>query len=376
MIIKLKQNMIAICMIVVSFAIACLFQIYGNKTYNRYNSENVHYNRGTVIEILDESITYDKISDSHIGRQKIKVLMKDGKYKNKEIELSNNITKTHQVMVKKGMDIIVNVDAPKNLKPYFTVYNYNRIFPIVLSMACLLLAIFMIGKGKGVKAIVGLVYCIFLVVYILLPMIFSGLSPILISMGCIILATIVTLLLLNGKSKKTLAAILSTVAGISVSLVFFQIISKWMHVNGFSSSEAEGLLLISEETGLNVKNVLFVGIMISSLGAVMDVSMSIVSAVYEVRHHNQKLGFKELFKSGIEIGKDMIGTMCNTLILAFTGSSFVTLLVFMSYQVEFTQFINSNFFAIEFAQGICGTLGIILSVPIASGFSAYFLCKE
>lgn len=374
--IKLKQNMIAICMIVVSFAIACLFQIYGNKTYNRYNSENIHYNRGTVIEILDESITYDKISDSHIGRQEIKVLMKDGKYKNKEIELSNNITKTHQVMVKKGMDIIVNVDAPKNLKPYFTVYNYNRILPIILSTACLLLVIFMIGKGKGVKAIIGLMYCIFLVIYILLPMIFSGLSPILISMGCIILATIVTLLLLNGKSKKTLAAILSTIAGISVSLVFFQIISRLMHVNGFSSSEAEGLLLISEETGLNVKNVLFVGIMISSLGAVMDVSMSIVSAVYEVRRHNQELGFKELFKSGIEIGKDMIGTMCNTLILAFTGSSFVTLLVFVSYQVEFAQFINSNFFAIEFAQGICGTLGVVLSVPIASGFSAYFLCKE
>ncbi len=376
MIIKLKQNMIAICIIVVSFAIACLFQIYGNKTYSRYNSENVHYNRGTVIEILDESITYDKISDSHIGSQKIKVLMKDGKFKNKEIELSNNITKTHQVLVKKGMDIIVNVDAPKNLKPYFTVYNYNRILPIVFSTACLLFAIFMIGKEKGIKAVIGLVYCIFLVAYILLPMVFSGLSPILISMSCIILATIVTLLLLNGKSKKTLAAILSTVIGISVSLVFFQIIAKWMHIDGFSSSEAEGLLLIAEETGLNVKNVLFVGIMISSLGAVMDVCMSIVSAVYEVRYHNQGLGFKELFRSGIEIGKDMIGTMCNTLILAFTGSSFVTLLVFASYQIEFTQFINSNFFAIEFAQGICGTLGIVLSVPIASGFSAYFLCKE
>ena len=103
----------------------------------------------------------------------------------------------------------------------------------------------------------------------------------------------------------------------------------------FSSSEAESLILIHESTGLKIKDLLFAGVLISSLGAIMDVGMSIVSSLYEVQHHNPSITARQLFRSGIEIGKDMIGTMTNTLILAFTGSAFITLLVFISYQVQF-----------------------------------------
>ena len=105
----------------------------------------------------------------------------------------------------------------------------------------------------------------------------------------------------------------------------------------------------------------------------MDVGMSIVSSLYEVYYHNSSLTTKELFRSGIEIGKDMIGTMSNTLILAFTGSALITLLVFLSYQVELNQLLNSNYLTIEILQGICGTLGIVITVPIASWITAMVL---
>lgn len=108
----------------------------------------------------------------------------------------------------------------------------------------------------------------------------------------------------------------------------------------------------------------------------MDTGMSIVSALYEVYSHNQGLSTKELFLSGIEMGKDMIGTMTNTLILAFTGSAFITLLVFLSYQVQFSQLLNSNYLTIEIAQGICGTFGIVLTVPVASFVTAAFLARK
>lgn len=91
--------------------------------------------------------------------------------------------------------------------------------------------------------------------------------------------------------------------------------------------------------------------------------MSVVSSLYEIYHHNPTLTAKYIFRSGIEIGKDMIGTMTNTLILAFTGSAFITLLVFLSYQVQFNQLINSNYLSIEIAQGLCGTFGIVLTIP-------------
>ena len=91
---------------------------------------------------------------------------------------------------------------------------------------------------------------------------------------------------------------------------------------------------------------------------------------------NPALSAGELYHSGIEIGKDMIGTMTNTLILAFTGSAFVTLLVFFSYQVQFNQLINSNYLSIEIAQGICGTFGIVLTIPAASGIMALLLTRS
>ena len=223
------------------------------------------------------------------------------------------------------------------------------------------------------KSIAGLIYSMFLVINLLIPAVFSGYSPIGMSVLCAVLSTAVTLLLLNGQSRKTYAAILSTTIGVCFALILFMVMSRLVHIDGFSTSEAEGLLLIQQSTGLRIKDVLFAGVLISSLGAIMDVGMSIVSALYEVHHHNPHLSRKELFLSGIEIGKDMIGTMTNTLILAFTGSAFVTLLVFMSYQVQFHQLFSSNYLTIEIAQGICGTFGIVLTVPAASAIGAVVL---
>ena len=160
------------------------------------------------------------------------------------------------------------------------------------------------------------------------------------------------------------------------ALIFFKIMSALVHIDGFSSAEAEGLILVNEGTGLQIKDVLFAGVLISSLGAIMDVGMSIVSALYEVYLHNPTLNKREIFHSGIEIGKDMIGTMTNTLILAFVGSAFITLLVFISYQVQFDQLISSNYLCIEIAQGICGTFGIVLTIPAASAIMAGLLTRK
>ena len=104
--------------------------------------------------------------------------------------------------------------------------------------------------------------------------------------------------------------------------------------------------------------------------------MSIVSSLYEIHYHTPKLTSKEIFQSGIEIGKDMIGTMTNTLILSFTGSAFITLLVFLSYQIQFRQLFNSNYLSIEIAQGFCGTFGIVLTIPAASAISAFMLKRK
>lgn len=373
---RIKENSIVLFIILATVIAAVLLQRYSFQSYSRYASDTLHYEKAVVVEVSDEDLEYDDGLEIYLGTQELKVEMLDGEEKGSTIEVTNYLTQTHNVYAEEGTKLIINADRPDNIDPYYTVYNYDRTLPMAGCFIVLAAAIICIGRGKGVKAIAGLVYSLFMIIYLVLPAVFSGYSPIWMSILCGILSTAVTLLLLNGQSEKTWAAILSTTAGVICSLLFFLIMSHLVHIDGFSSSEAEGLVLINQETGLKIKDVLFAGVLISSLGAIMDTGMSIVSALYEVYTHNPGLGTKELFLSGIEMGKDMIGTMTNTLILAFTGSAFITLLVFLSYQVQASQLFNSNYLTIEIAQGICGTFGIVLTVPVASAVTAAFLARK
>ena len=372
---NIKEN--AIVLIIISLSLIAVIAInqLGFKSYNRFETDSLHYDRGKVVEVIDEQINYDKELKIYLGTQDLKVKMTEGESKGKTIEVTNYITKVHQVIAKNNMSLIINIDSPTSVKPFYSVYNYDRSFSMIACVILLFAAIICIGGGKGIKSILGLVYSLFIIIGILLPAVFSGYSPIIMSIVTAILSTTVTLLLLNGQSRKTFAAIISTTVGVFFALILFTVMSWMIHIDGFSSSEAEGLVLIQEATGLKIKDVLFAGVLIASLGAIMDVGMSIVSALYEVYRHNTSLSARELFKSGIEIGKDMIGTMTNTLILAFTGSAFITLLVFISYQVQFNQLLNSNFMSIEIAQGLCGTFGIVLTIPTASAIAAFMLTK-
>ena len=373
---RVRDNIIVIALIFLTVILTICFQKFGMKEYSRYSTDTLHYEKAKVVEVSDEEVEYDEGLGMYLGKQVLQVEMLEGEEKGEIVEVTNYLTNTHSVYAQLNTTLIINADRPAESDPYYTVYNYDRTLPTLSCVVILMLAIFAIGGGKGIKAIAGLAYSMFLIVYLVLPAVFSGYSPVFLSILCAVLSTAVTLLLLNGQSSKTAAAILSTVVGMLCALALFMVMSTLLHINGASTSEAEGLILIQQSTGLKIKDVLFAGVLISSLGATMDVGMSIVSALYEVSYHNPNLTRKELFTSGIEIGKDMIGTMTNTLILAFTGSAFVTLLVFISYQVQFNQLFSSNYLTIEIAQGVCGTFGIVLTVPAAAAITAVSLKRE
>lgn len=373
---SLKENGIIIMIILLTIIIASLFDIYLKKDYSRVNNSTTDFVSAIVTEVISSDVEYDKDLKISLGKQVIKVEILEGKSKGKEIQLDNYLTAAHNIEVKTGSKVIISADEPDGIDAYYTVYSFDRSLGMIIFTLVLFIAVITIGKSKGFKSIIGLAYTLYLVIFLLLPAVFSGYSPVIMSVVCVILSTIVTLMLLNGKSKKTYGAIIATVLGVIFSAICFYLMSEVLKINGFSSDEAESLVLINQATSLQIKDILFAGILVSSLGAIMDVGMSIVSALYEVYHHQPNLSKRELFNSGIEIGKDMIGTMTNTLILAFTGSAFISLLVLFSYNVDVTQLLNSNYITIEFAQGIAGTLGIVLTVPIASLIAANILVKN
>lgn len=361
---------------ILTMLFSLLFNKFYKKEYSRVNNSANYYISAKVTKVKSNTLTYDEKLKLNLGQQNIEVEFLEGKHKGERVEINNYVTAVHNVVVKEGTKIIVNADEPENIEPYYTVYQYDRSFGMILFISILCLAVIFIGKGKGVKSIIGLAYSLYLIIYVLLPTVFSGYPPLLMTVLVIALSAVVTLLLLNGHSIKTYSAILSTISGVLLCSLCFYFMSFLLHIDGFSSEEAESLILISAETGLSIKDIMFAGILISSLGAIMDVAMSITSSLFEIRTHKPDITTKELFHSGLEIGKDMIGTMTNTLILAFAGSAFVSLLVLFSFNVDVKQLMNSNYITIEFAQGITGTLGIVLTVPIASMLCAGMLSEK
>lgn len=349
--------------------------IWGSRVqsgYQHYNNESITYVKGMITEISNEELTKDPgNAKRYVGRQKVKARVLEGTYKGETVEIDNYLTSASNVYVEPGMKVILSQDQPENTAPYFLVYNYYR-SPIIYGMVGMfVLLMILIGGKKGIRATLGLAFTLLTIVMLMLPMISSGISPVLASIVTVVITTAVTLLLLNGFSKKTLTAVLGTALGTMIVGVLFGMVSYFLHISGYNTDEAEFMVLISSNTELKVAEVLFAGVLISSLGAVMDVGMSIASAIWEILEVNPALTAKQLFFSGLNVGKDMIGTMSNTLILAFTGSGLSTLLVLTAYGIRYHQFLSSDFLAIEVGQGLSGTMAVILTVPITSAVSAY-----
>ena len=149
-----------------------------------------------------------------------------------------------------------------------------------------------------------------------------------------------------------------------------------MHINGYNVEEVETLILIEQNSQLQAGGLLFSGILITSLGASMDVAMSIASAVSEIYSHSPEISVKELTKSGMRVGRDMLGTNVSTLVLAFVGGAASIMMIYYSYSMPGRQLMNSYFMGTELLEGLSGTFGVIAVVPLVSVISAWLYKKR
>ena len=241
---RLKENKFVILIIILTILFSLVFNKYFMKDYSRIDNSTISYVTAKVTNILSSQMEYDKDLDINIGHQVVEVEFLDGTRKGEKQEVENAVTAVHNVELKIGTKVIINADEPNDIEPYYTIYQYDRSLGMFAFVFLLCLAIVVIGKGKGIKSIIGLLYSLYLIMFVLLPMVFSGYPPLLTTIVVVILSTLVTLLLLNGHSKKTYSAIASTVCGVLISALCFFFMSIILHVNGFSDGEAERELVL------------------------------------------------------------------------------------------------------------------------------------
>lgn len=215
-----------------------------------------------------------------------------------------------------------------------------------------------------------------LLLFVFLPLVFNGKNIILTSTLMALIALSVSFSLVSGFNQKTLASILGTMCGIIVAGSIAAIFSKVCHISVINLDKGTELAYISNDYGFDINGLMYAGILIASLGAIMDVAMSIASSMFEIVRITPNISFKDLYKSGMNIGKDIMGTMTNTLILAFIGSSFSLILLLYGYHMTYMQISNLPFIAVEVVRGISGSIGIVLTVPFTALFAGMLYKKK
>lgn len=341
---------------------------------DKYN-KNMRYYNAVVSDVISEDLSKDPyLEDVEIGFQKILVKINSSKFTEDSYLIENPISRLYNIKVKEGSKVIIGV-LEKDGNIQMNLYSYDRSNMIYLLIAIFITSVVLIGGFKGIKSLVALFFTLICCVYLMVPLMLRGINPIFAGILMSTLSIIITLILVSGFNKKTLTAILGTVSGVIISGLIAYTFGYLTNLSGLNMSEAESLTYIAEDTGLKIRGIMFTGILVASLGAVMDIAMSISSSIFEIYKVNNKISFSELFKSAMNIGKDTIGTMTNTLILAFAGGSLSILILIFSANMPFNKMINLDLLGIEIIQGLSGSIGIVLAVPITA-FIGCYLCKN
>lgn len=336
------------------------------------STEGRTFDKGVVTKIIKDNI---QENGSRIGEQKLILRMSSGPLKGQEVEATSSDGNLFGAACKVGTKVvaIVSIAGEESL---VSVYTKDREVAIYGLVFLFLLGLCIIGGKNGIKSAIGLMFTFICIIYLFLPMLFRGFSPFFSAIIITAITTLVTMYLIGGWTAKTASAILGTIIGVLVAGITAAVFGYVTDIDGYNVSDIESLMFVGQSSNVQVGGLLFSGILIASLGAVMDVAMSISSTIYEIYQHNPSLSRKELFLSGIHVGRDMMGTMSNTLILAFTGGSLSVFILDYAYQLPYRQIINSYSIGIEIMQGISGSFGVILTVPIVAMMASFLIPKS
>lgn len=310
--------------------------------------------------------------DENIGqiKQNVEVKLISGEFKGEIVKLDNILTGNpyYDIKLKKGYKVILHAEDNGEGVEY-SIEDIKRAGTLVwLSFIFCVLLIY-VGRKKGLLSLISIAITVLLITHCLSPLILLGINPIISAALICILSTAITMYLVGGFNAKSTSA----TAGALLSLLFAGILSGitmlTAHLTGFSSENTTFLFSAHPELD-------FVGLTISimvlaTLGAVMDVAMSISSTINEIYLTDNTKSVKELFVSGMNVGRDIIGTMANTLILVYLGGSLP--LVLLAENIDLMKFINLNQVVTEVASALIGSIAIVICVPFTALVASFLI---
>ena len=373
-----KTKRTAIIVYVVTVIVSALLLYAGNRYV--YDSESMFqggYEDGAcsarVTEILSSRSDDVIVDNTVIGKEFIilfdcKIL--SGEHKGETVMASESGTPYDTVpleKVKVGDRILLTHSEDQNAAVEWLMYEFDRTMPLwILGIAfCAIVLLF--GRMKGVNTLISLGYTCVAVFAVFVPSVLSGKNIYLWSIITCIYIIIMTLLIIDGLHKKTLAAIIGCSSGVIVSGLLTLLVSHFLHLTGITT---EDTIYIKQSFNIDLNALIFAGIILGSVGAVMDVSVSISSSLAELHDKVEHPTYKGLLGSGITIGRDIMGTMANTLVLAYIGCELSATLLSVVYSSSMRPLFSREKIVEELLQALVGSIGLLLTIPLTAAVSS------
>ena len=328
-----------------------------------------------------ENIKYEDTEgpNQETTKQLVTIKVLTGTFKGTKRIVENMLTgnPAYDINLNKGDKVVLHVEPVSDVVSTpddvdFFIADIKRDNQILIFGALFFAMLLLIGQKKGLTSIISIVSTVALIFFLLMPMILNGFCPIASSVLVGILSTIITIYLVGGFNSKSSSAIIGT----STSLIFAGGLSMlticFGPLTGFAGEEP--MFLYTARPDLSFTGILSASMVIAALGALMDTSVSIASTINEIHETDNSLSVRQLFKSGMNVGRDIIGTMSNTLILVYLGSSLP--LVLLSSNIDMNKFFNLNQVATEILSALTGSIAILICVPITAIIAAILIKRK
>ena len=364
---------------VIIFGGAIYFANYDRLTTEYNTNSLLDFETATVIQILEDHTFIDSNYPEIVqGSVTVELEILTGPYKGEIVEATQYLTRLVNVRFNEGDRVSVRISTLDEELVSVAFDSFERREVLIACILIFFLTLAIIGGKRGLMSVASLIFTLSCIIFLLIPLMLKGYPAILTTIVILSVVAFVTLLLLFGITSKMIISLLGCVVGVVSAAVIATVVGNMIYISGFNMENTDQLLVLVDinEYSLQPHGLFISGILIATLGAVMDTAVSIASAMEEIQLTNPHIGFKQLFKSGMNIGRDVMGTMSNTLILAFAGTALNMIIIIYVSQLSFNQIINTDFIALEIIRGVAGSLGIILTVPAVAFMGAKRYTKK
>lgn len=336
-------------------------------------------NNGVNFEAKIEKIIEEKqieVEGQNQLYQKIDLTITNGKEKDSKIIIENgNQPLANIIQYKQGDRVIVTKEQDLTGKDIYSITDFVRRDSLMLLLIIFVVLTLAVAKGKGLMSILSMVFTFWIVFAYVLPQLSDGKSPILVAIMASIIIIPISFYMAHGFSQKTTVAIVSSIVALGATGILSLMFISLGKLTGLSSEEA-GMFLVERSGNFNMKGLLLCGIIIGALGVLDDITISQASVVNELIKGTEKPKGNLIYKQAMNVGRDHISSMVNTLVLAYAGASLPLLLVFIDNPHSFSEIINYEFLAEEIIRTLVGSIGLILAVPITTLIAVNWIRKE